>query len=216
MNTSAATRPASGSDSGSRSGRVAAPGIQKSHLLGSLLETLDASRRITVFEVGAAVPDTVNFLSDYRCRMFFADLYEAPLVTGDQGATTEREWREGFTELLQFPDGTRFDLCLFWDFFNYLSKPALRAFNIALKPWLHAGTQGHAFAVLNTDAMLQSVRYGIRATDRLSVTARPGAALPSHPHPQVELDHLLSSFDVYRGWLLPDRRLEVLLKADLD
>ena len=208
MSTSVASEP--------RSRPADAPGTQKSHLLGSLLETLDTSKRITVFEVGSAVPDTVNFLSRYRCRAHFADLYDAPLVTGGHAATTERQWRDGFSELLQFPEGTRFDLCLFWDFFNYLSKPALKAFNLALRPWLHSGTRGHAFAVLNTDAMLEAVRYGVVGPDRLSLGIRPGAALPTHPHPQVELDHLMSSFEVYRGWLLPDKRLEVLLKADLD
>jgi hypothetical protein len=49
--------------------------------------------------------------------------------------------------------------------------------------------------------------------DALSVRLRQSKQLATHPHSQVEMHEMLSCFDFERGLLLPDGKLEMLLKA---
>ena len=56
--------------------------------------------------------------------------------------------------------------------------PALRAFNAALRPWLHSGTRAHGFAVHHLAARVDNIRYGVpEATDLVeAVLARRAGA----------------------------------------
>jgi hypothetical protein len=182
-----------------------------SKLFASLFQALDASHRLTVLEIGSALPETVEFFSQFKCRLNFVDLYGEGFVR-DQADLSEAELRHAFEERLRLPAGTRLDLCLFWDFLTYLDDPALRAFNSALRPWLHAGTRAHGYGAHHLAVRLAHVRYGIHDRETLSVRERRGQQLRTHPHSQVEMQDMLDCFAFERGLLLPDGRLEMLLK----
>ena len=130
-----------------------------------------------------------------------------------QTELSEKEMKLGFQELLEFKVGTMIDVCLFWDFLNYLNRPALRAFSAALKPYIHPGTRAHGFTVLNVETPLRNQQYGI--VDHQTISVRPAQTpqLDYYPHSHEELNHCLGCFEVGRGWLLPDGRLEILLNA---
>ena len=119
------------------------------------------------------------------------------------------------TESFGFPKGTKFDLCLFWDFLNYLDDKALRAFNTAIAPFLHKTTRGHAFTVRTLDTSFSNQRYGIEQAHMFSIRPGQQSQLRKFPHTQAILVNLLSSFDIDQGMLLPDGRLEVLMTAAL-
>ncbi len=164
-----------------------------------------------MFHVGPALPDTVDFFSNYRCKLHFIDVFSAlPLITAEDAAPT---LAHQFEELLQLPPHTRFDICLFWDVFNYLDSAAISAFLGVLRPHLKASTMAHAFSVHNLKAPQSSHVYGISQMDILSYKSRQ-AALPGYaPHSQMALKELLHGFTVERSVLLPDSRLELLLQA---
>jgi hypothetical protein len=48
---------------------------QSSQLLPALFEYIDEDRRLTVLHLGPALPETVEFFSRYRSKLFFADLF---------------------------------------------------------------------------------------------------------------------------------------------
>jgi hypothetical protein len=50
----------------------------------------------------------------------------------------------------------------------------------------------------------------------LSVRPRQTKQADTHPHSQVEMHEMMSCFDFERGLLLPDGKLELLLKARED
>ena len=183
----------------------------QSKLFTSLFEGIDKSRRLIVLDVGTAVPDTVEFFGNFRCRLHFADLFTAPIVHNQQNNTSEAALEKQFSRLLDFPEGTKFDVCMFWDFLNYLDAPALRAFNKALSPYIDRNTRGHGFGTLNKKTALVHQQYGVQQTDTLSVKQRNGKQLDCYPHPQAEMKDLLRCFNINRGLLLPDGRLEMLL-----
>ena len=182
-----------------------------SKLLGSLFKLVDINHRLTVLEIGTALPETVDFFAQFKCRLHFVDLFDEPFVR-EQADLSEAELRHGFEEQLRFPPGTRLDLCLLWDFLSYLDDPALRAFNSALRPWVHGGTRAHGFGVHHLAIRLSHVRYGVVDQETLSLRERFGEQMRCHPHSQIEMHEMLDCFAFERGLLLPDGKLEMLLK----
>jgi hypothetical protein len=131
------------------------------------------------------------------------------------GEFTETELAVRLNQSFDFPKRTRFDLCLFWDFLNYLDDKKLRAFNIAIAPYLHMTTRAHAFTVRTLDTSFPNQQYGIEQAHMFSIRPRTGRQAPNFPHTQTVLVNLLSNFDVDQGMLLPDGRLEVLMSTYL-
>jgi len=185
---------------------------QQSKLFNSLFGLLDINRRITVLEIGPALPETVEFFSQYKCKLHFVDLFNEPFVRDEQAMLSEKELRHAFEEQFRFAAGTRLDLCLFWDFLSYLDDPALRAFNSALSPWVHSGTRAHGFGVHHLAIRLENIQYGIVNKDTLSVRKRLSRQMGCHPHSQIEMHEMFTCFDFERGLLQPDGKLEMLLK----
>jgi hypothetical protein len=183
----------------------------QSKLLAGLFRHVDPEQRLTVLEIGPALPETVAYFASFRCRLHFVDLYEESFLRDRQGELSEKELRHGFEECLQFPDGSRIDICLFGDFLSFLNDRALRAFNSALRPWIHARTRAHGFGVHHMAVKLEHQQYGIIDNDTLSIRSRRSGKMPYHPHSQVEMAEMLNCFAFERGLLLPSGKLEMLL-----
>ena len=188
---------------------------QQTLLFPSLIKRVKPDRRLSVLEIGPALPETIKFFSQYKCRLHFAAMYTDPVLQMQTGEYTEAELSKHMTESMGFPKGTRFDLCLFWDYLNYLDDKALRAFNTALRPYLHKSTRAHAFTVRTLNTNFSNQQYGIEQAHMFSIRPRTGKQARTTPHTQAILVNLLSSFDIDQGMLLPDGRLEVLMTASL-
>ena len=186
---------------------------QQTLLFPSLFKRIDPDRRLSVLEIGSALPETIDFFSQYKCRLQFAGMYTDPVLQMQQGEPTEAELVDHFKQSFAFPKKTRFDVCLFWDFLNYLDDKALRAFNTAIKPHLHKTTRAHAFTVRTLDTSFSNQQYGIDKAHMFSIRPRTSTQATTYPHTQAILVNLLSSFDIDQGMLLPDGRLEVLMSA---
>jgi hypothetical protein len=186
---------------------------QNSKLLPSLFEHIDEEQPLTVLHVGPALPETVDFFSSFRCKLHFIDLFcDLPFVTQED---TPPDLQHQFQERLPLPSGTLFDICLFWDLFNYLNGEAIGAFLSVLRPHLQKSTLAHAFSVHNTRTRQDSHLYGIRQRDTLTCRERE-AKLPGFaPHNQRQLKELLHCFTLESSVLLADSRLELLLQSKL-
>lgn len=191
------------------------PRKQQTLLFPSLVKNVDPDRRLSVLEIGPALPETVDYFSQYKCRLHFAAMYTDPILEMQTGDHTHAELVSHLQRSFGFRKGTRFDLCLFWDFLNYLNDQALRAFNEALRPHLYKGTRAHAFTVRTLDTSFANQQYGIQQDHIFSIRARAGVQPARFPHTQAILVNLLTDFDIDQGMLLPDGRLEVLLTANL-
>lgn len=186
---------------------------QPSKLLAGLFRNIDPEHRLTVLEIGTALPETVDFFSEYRCRLHFLDLYDVPFLQKPEEPLSKQELREAFSQQFNFPEGTRIDICLFWDFISFLDDSALRAFNDSLKPYVHAGTRAHGFGVHHLAVRLEHLQYGIIDQDHVSMRKRPKVEMSYHPHSQIEMADMLNIFTFERGLLLPNGKLEMLLKS---
>ena len=168
---------------------------------------------MTVFHVGAALPETVDFFADYRCKLHFVDLFgELPIEETEDGALSVAQQ---FEKQLQFPADTQFDICLFWDIFNFLNRDAIFTFLKQLKPYLHGYTRAYAYATHSLEKNQNDHLYGINKINEISLRHRP-SPLPAYaPHSQNRLKDLLHCFSMDHSVLLPDGRLELLLRARL-
>ncbi len=146
------------------------PITQQSKLLPSLFEHIDEDQRLTVFHAGPALAETVDFFSRYRCRLHFVDLFaELPIVANEEDNPS---LGQQFGDLLQIPPDTRFDICLFWDLFNFLGSEAITAFIKELRPYLRSGCLAHGFSVHNLKTAQSNQLYSIRETDTLRLRTR--------------------------------------------
>lgn len=189
------------------------PRIQQTLLFPLLVARIDPDRQLQVLEIGPALPETIAFFSQYRCRLHCAAMYSDPVLEAQCGDVTETDLVTQITRSFAFPANTKFDLCLFWDFLNYLDDKALKAFNTALTPFIHQKTRGHAFTVRTLDTSFANQQYGIENAHAFKIRPRAETQKKCFPHTQAILVNMLSGFDVDQGMLLPDGRLEVLMSA---
>jgi len=188
---------------------------QQTLLFPTLVKRIDPDRRLSVLEIGPALPETVEFFSQFKCRVHFSAMYSDPVLQMQAGEYSEAELVDHLKHSFGFQKGTRFDLCLFWDFLNYLDDKTLRAFNTAIQPYLHKTTRAHAFTVRTLDTSFSNQQYGIEEAHMFSIRPGKGTQARKFPKTQAILVNLLSSFDIDQGMLLPDGRLEVLMTASL-
>ena len=183
---------------------------QSSQLLPALFEHVDEDRRLTVLHLGPALPETVTFFSRYRSKLYFADpVSELPSPAEDEEIDLHGE----ISAALDLPEGLRFDLCLFWDLFNFLEDAAVGVLQDVLRPHLHPASLGHGFAAHVARVRPPDRTYSIKTANELVV--RP--VDPPRPayvaRGQGSLKSLLDRFEFGRTVLLPDKRLEFLLNV---
>lgn len=179
--------------------------------MATLFEHIDEERCLTVLDAGPAIQETVDFFSDYRCRLQVLDLFsDLPLAPREED---DPPLVEQMSELLQIPEGMTFDIFLFWDIFNYLDRDQVLAFFTVLRPHLRPGALAHCFGVHKQNMAQVDRIYSVQSPDTLKVRQRP-ASLPGYaPHSQSKLKNLLFDFHMDRTMLLADGRLELLLRV---
>lgn len=182
--------------------------VEQSDLLPLLFAELDSSKGLTVFDVGPAVPETVDFFSQFKCRLFFADLLSDLSAEKDPD-----DGKVDFGELLTYPTETRFDICLFWDFLNFLDVEMLRAFNLAITPYIHDETRAHCYGRFSRRSPVMNQQFGIKKIDEV-VVRNSNARLPTcYPHGYADLRDIMGCFSFSRSMLLREGRLEILMYA---
>ena len=177
--------------------------------MSAVFEGLDAKRSLTVLDIGNARPESVRFFSQTRCRLHFADLFGE---TGYQSGTSRHDTRGDtrFEGIFEFPRNTTFDICLFWDFLNYLGTPLLRDFAQTLRRYVHDDTRAHAFVPFSNALPFVGQRFGLVTAERLSVRQDPQSV--PHPHTRRAVAPALWPFSVKRAALLGENRQELLLE----
>jgi hypothetical protein len=191
------------------------PQTLPSQLLASLIEQVEQNSPVLILDAGFGVSDTVAFFNEFRCQLFFSAFYELlPLNQDrDDDADEEEAWFKIFQQNMNYPAGTRFDLCLFWDLFSYLNDAALRAFNRALAPFIDQRTAGHGFAMLNTAPHMPAREYGILNRNQLTIRSLNSLRAAPFPRSRTKVGEQLTSFTVGRGVLHQGGLMELMLKG---
>ena len=189
---------------------MSAASLETSALVGRVFDPTLTDKPFTVLDLGGASPETVAFLSQFRCRLSVSGLIEDRFLP--EPPTDEDPYRahRAFKARLAPFRGERFDVCLLWDYANYLPSPTLRAFGEVLADHLYPRSRGHAFAVLNASTKLPPARYGVHDLETLASRAENEPPM-ANGHTQGELCDALPYFKPARS-SLRDGRVEVLLE----
>lgn len=190
--------------------------IQPSRLLPALFDSIDPDEKITVLNLGPALPETIEFFCAYRCRLHITNIYsDLPFPVIDPDEQDESALDAAMDEALFLAGNEQFDIVFFWDVINFMSQDAITTLMAKLRPHLHEKSRAHGFAVHNAQTPAAMEYYGIADQENLRVRRR--SKLPSgyQPRLQGDLGQLLKYFVIDRSVLMQDRRVEILLKARL-
>lgn len=190
------------------------PVALQTNLMPMLFERLRVDKQLIVLDMGPASGATVKFFNQFRCRLSFVDFGGEELLS--QQEAEHDEMLSCFRSALNLKPGTKVDLCLFWDLFNYLDQTALRAFLEALEPYVDRNTRGHCLGVLTSRSSLPFYQYGIGSLTSLTQADRHGQQWPVHPHSLRDLSSLLGYFEIRKSRLMQDGRAEYLLSENRD
>lgn len=189
---------------------------QASRLLELLLENVSPEARLKVLNIGPALPETIDFFANYRCRLHIADLLPelpTPVEADSEEGHDANTLQPVLTEVLALPDDTEFDIVFFWDALHFMSREAISALTAVLRPHLHRQSKAHCFAVHGMETPPAQIYHGIHDISHLSVRTRTAIPPNYNPLPQGQLVSLLKYFALDRSVLMRDRRIELLLKA---
>jgi len=189
-----------------------------SRLLPELFDqkSLEEGTLIRVFDFGAAKGDTIKFLSQFNCHLHVIDIVGELKRINQLACDEERDVEDGeivalFNAAFRLDDRETFDICLFWDAFNYLDLRVLPLFIRSLLPYLAKGCRGHGFAVLNRNTPLFEQNYGIINNELLSVSDQQKTPL-GYRHSQATIRDLVKGLAIQQSILRDDGRLEMLLR----
>jgi hypothetical protein len=182
-----------------------------SNLVAATFDSLQPDKRLVVLDVGMAMAATVDFFSQFKSKLLFVDLYSEAFVAEISEDVSHEYLVAQFQKALDIPDNCIIDVCLFWDFFNYLDGTLIRAFIEALQPYVAEHTRGFGLGALNSRCQLPNSCYGLMAEDKLTQCPRSDEQRPVYPHSQRDLNTYLDYFEINKSRLMSDGRVEYLI-----
>ncbi|HZF31973.1 MAG TPA: hypothetical protein VE907_22845 [Gammaproteobacteria bacterium] len=145
-----ATRAQSVTERGGKAA-ASASGALNAPLFQSLIERLRGAGRCVVLDLGAARPETIRLLCEFRCRLDIVDLTDGlDQLNSEQ---TPRGLRDRAESLLPSRRRESTDVVLCWDMLNYLNRPALSMLMECVAARGRRGTLAHALVVYSARKM---------------------------------------------------------------
>ncbi|MFT4651500.1 MAG: hypothetical protein ACI8YN_000201 [Porticoccaceae bacterium] len=190
--------------------------VLQSNLLPAVFKRLDLEKRIVVLDMGRAVSSTVSFFNHFKCRLSFVDIYSEQFIVCPDVDSSHEELVAQVTKSLNLDANTKIDICLFWDLFNYLSDAMVRALIEALEPHINHSTSGYVIGTRDSRNQLPFFRYGIVDKSNLIENSGSGTQGTIYPRSQRDLNRLVDYFEIDRGRLLSEGRVEYLIFENRD
>ena len=175
---------------------------ETTRILAEAFEDLDTGRTLNFLDAGPVEPQTIEFLSRYRCRLHVADFFgfSFPARGGDPVA-----------EFFDSADGVRFDVCFLWDFLNYPDDAAFAKFVKTLAGHVHEKTRLYAIGAYSAQLPLKAYRYALADGGKLAI--RPVGGFVPRSRSRNDVVKAMRRYMVQRSALRPDNRLELLLRT---
>jgi len=194
------------------SSEVKMPGRINVLLFRSIIKQLREDRRWVILNLGAALQQTIDLVSPYRCRMDIANLADS---IDTVNAPVDSEEPDRFTErvaaLLPAHASEPMDVVFCWDFLNYLDRDVLTELMSAIASRCRRGALLHAL-IAYSHPLMQEVpgRFApLNESHLLSLTN----TTPSRMAPRYSTDDLRActpDFSIERVRLLGNGMQEYL------
>jgi len=197
---------------------VEAPATINAPLLESLFRMLEdeQDRRWVVLDLGAARPQVISTLSQYRCRLDIANLGEGLGTLSRPNEATDSD----STELVDrvnalLPPGSSepTDITLCWDYLNYLDRDALTSLMANIAERSRPGAFVHALIVYSENLMNAEPGKFVPVAEGClmsEATSAPSLAAPRYSTEDMNL--CLPDFSIERARLLNNGMQEYLFR----
>jgi len=182
-----------------------------SNLAAATFDSLQTDKRLVVLDMGMAMAATVDYFSQFKSKLIFVDLYSEAFVAEISEEVSHQHLVDQFRQSLAIDDNCIIDICLFWDFFNYLDGTLIKAFIEALQPYLADHSRGFGLGALNSRCQLPNSCYGLMSENTLTQCPRSDEQRPVYPHSQRDLNTFLDYFEINKSRLMSDGRVEYLI-----
>jgi hypothetical protein len=182
-----------------------------SNLAAATFDSLQTDKRLVVLDMGMAMAATVDYFSQFKSKLIFVDLYSEAFVAEISEEVSHQHLVDQFRQALAIDDNCIIDICLFWDFFNYLDGTLIKAFIEALQPYLADHSRGFGLGALNSRCQLPNSCYGLMSENTLTQCPRSDEQRPVYPHSQRDLNTFLDYFEINKSRLMSDGRVEYLI-----
>ena len=175
---------------------------EHTRILPEAFDGLDAGTTLNILDVGPAEPQSIDFFSRFRCRLYVANLFNpASAAHGLESAPA----------FFDSVDGVRFDVCFLWDYINYPDDDAFAEFMSALSDHVHDKTRLYAIGAYAAELPLRAYRYAIADIDKVAI--QPIGGVVPQPRSRNEIVEAMRHYVVHRAALRRDNRLELLLRT---
>lgn len=120
----------------------------KSPLFFNIFEDFSVSRKFSVVDAGSHIPSTLDFLSNYRCKVYASTNDN---IEGARKSSNIDTWFLDFDSLAKSYDfrKTGLDVVLLWDAINYMTGDQLKSFIASIRSNVSGRTLLHAY-IYNT------------------------------------------------------------------
>ncbi|HEY7673161.1 MAG TPA: hypothetical protein VIC71_13175 [Gammaproteobacteria bacterium] len=180
-------------------------------LFRTLIERIDATRRIVVLDLGAAHAKTLELFSRFRCRIEIVDARNE--IESLNGSADSRDLEAAVTALLPRVGPDPLDIALCWDLLNYLDRRALAALMAALAGRTAPGGLAHALIVYRESRMPARPGDYVPLQDfRLLNLGQSLAERAAPRYSPEDLKLCMPGFAIERGRLLGNGMQEFLFR----
>lgn len=148
--------------------------IIKSPMLFNMLKRLSETERTTIFDISCARQSSIDFFSDYWCKLVVADALNSLYKLEQQAGQESVEYIGALKNAIQFYQrpAPELDMILLWSLPNYLSPSHLKELVKYLMTFTSRRVMLHAY-IYNSEKMpAEPVSYTIR-TDKTVAMSRP-------------------------------------------
>ena len=161
-------------------------------------------RKLSVLDLGSAYPSNLHFLSQSvrSLHIEIENLYETLSSFDFFDPREPRSYDAVYRYLLPYAEGTRFDLILGWDLFNYLEELELTSLIRHLDRFCHPGTL--LFSMISTNRYIpeKPIRFQVINSERLRYEYLSSLLRPSPRYHRADLNRMMPRYRLFSSFRL--------------
>jgi hypothetical protein len=194
--------------------QLTTPATQKSLALNAILQELRADKRYTILDLGPARGINVDFWSQSAGRLYVEDFYRTWLSSVSLPLPEEVTYQEVFEKLLPYPEGTRLDIILTWDLFNYFDPMQNESFVRYLGRFCQTGTFLLALISSLHHIPAEPTTFKILDRDRIIYEVSSSETRPCPRYQARDIAKMMVGFKVFNSFILRNGIQEHLFVYD--
>jgi len=173
---------------------------------------LDRNSRVNILDLGPAIAANIEFFANWSPIIRIEDLYGSIKLLGDYGRTVEPTLCPVFANLMSCNPGTRFDVILAWDLFDYMPSADIGGLIAYLDRFTQKGTLLFALVSIQPRIPEQPAKFRVLDAEHLCWEHVTDSTIACRRFTQPALLKLLPNFRLRRSFLMRSGFQEYLLE----